>query len=149
MKIGLDYSTVSDDTMDTSQLMNVDSEEERQDDEKNMIVSKMVDLCLTLTEHLIRLKDLIESSTMKRRRKAEAPPQYSYAATLIDPFIRDIRQRQQQEQEQQKRQRIDDDDDEDDVGMSEEESDCEDMIDCSDSRRVVSLPPPFKRQKLM
>ena len=82
----------------------------------------------------------------------EAPPQYSYAATLIDPFIRDIRQQQQQEQEQQKRQRIDDDDDDDDdVRMfeDEQESDCEDMIDYNDSRRVVSLPPPFKRQKLM
>jgi len=137
--------------MDTSQLMNVDSEEERQDDEKNMIVSKMVDLCLTLTEHLIRLKDLIESSTMKRKRMTEVPPQYSYAATLIDPFIRNIRQQQQQEQEQQKRQRIDDDDDDDDVGMfeDEQESDCEDMIDYNDNRRVVSLPPPFKRQKLM
>ena len=138
--------------MDTSQLMNVDAEEERQDDEKNMIVSKMVDLCLTLTEHLIRLKDLLESSTMKRKRMAEAPPQYSYATTLIDPFIRDIRRRQQQEQEQEQ-QRINDDDD--DVGMfadnDEEESDCEDMIDCmhNDSRRVVCLPPPFKRQKLM
>jgi len=130
--------------------MNVDSEEERQDDEKNMLVSKMVDLCLTLTltEHLIRLKDLLESSTMKRKRMAEAPPQYSYATTLIDPFIRDIHRRQQQEQEQQEQQRIDDDDDDDDVGMfeDEEESDCEDMID---SRRVVCLPPPVKRQKLM
>jgi len=48
-------------------------------------------------------------------------------------------------------QRIDDDDDDDDVGMfeDEQESDCEDVIDCNDSRRVVSLPPPFKRQKLM
>ena len=80
------------------------------------------------------------------------PPQYSYATTLVDPFIRDIRQRQQlQQQEQEEEQRIDDDD----VGMfddndeEEEESDCEDMIDCNDSRRVVCLPPPLKCQKLM
>jgi len=126
-----------------------------------MIVSKLVDLCLSFKEQVICLKDLIESSTMKRRMIAAMPPppQYSYATALIDPFIRDIRQRQQQEQEQeqeQEEQRIDDDDD---VGMladnDKEESDCEDMIDCDcddDCRRVVrvdSMPPPFKRQKLM
>jgi len=131
--------------MDTSQLMN--AEEERQDNEKNMIVSKLVDLCLSLMEQVIRLKDLIECTTMERRMAAAVPPppQYSYSTALVDPFIRDIRQRQQQEQQEE--QRIDDD-----VGMfddEEEESDCEDMIDCNDSRRVVCLPPPLKRQKLM
>jgi len=85
--------------MDTSQLMNV--EEERQDKEKNMIVSKLVDLCLSLMEHVIRLKDLIESTMVERRMAASMPPppQYSYATALVDPFIRDICQRQQQEQD--------------------------------------------------
>jgi len=151
-QIGLDYYS-SDDTMDVSQLMNL--EEERQDNEKNRCVKKLVDLCLSLMKQVIRLKDMIESSTMERRRAAAMPPppQYSYTTALIDPFIRDIRQRQQQEQEQEE-QRIGDDDD---VGMfadnDEEESDCEDTIDCdcNDSRRVVSvdsMPPPLKRQKL-
>jgi len=141
--------------MDTSQLMNV--QEERQDDEKNMIVSKLVDLCLTLTEHVIRLKDLIEATTMERRMSAAMPaaPKYSYCTDLIDPFIRDIRQRQQQEQQQQEEEEeerrrrrkriIDEDQDEEE----EEEEDCEDMIDCDDSRRVMCMPPPFKRRRLM
>jgi len=73
-------------------------------------------------------------------------PEYSYCtAALVEPFIRDIRQRQQQEEEQ----RMDADD---------EDSNCsscdKDMIDCDDdNRRVVcvdsiSLQPPLKRQKL-
>jgi len=118
--------------MDASQLINM--EEERQDDEKNRCVNKLVDLCLSLMEEVIRLKDLIESSTMERRRAAAIPPppQYSYTTALVEPFIREIEQRQQQEQEQ----RIDDD-----VGMFDEDSNsssCEDMIDCDDSRRVSS-----------
>jgi len=130
--------------MDVSQPMNL--EEERQDDEKNRCVNKLVDICLSLTEQVIRLKEMIESSSMERRRAAAMPPapQYSYTTAFVEPFIREIRQRQQQEQEQEK-QRIDDDDDDEDV----EESDCEeDMIDC-DCRRVVRVDsPPFKRQKL-
>ena len=134
------------DTMDTSQLMNV--QEERQDDEKNMIVSKLVDLCLTMSEHVIRLKDLIEATTMERRMSVAmpaAPKYYSYCTDLIDPFIRDIRQRQQQQQQEEEERRrkriIDEDQDE-----GEEEEDCEDMIDC---RRVMCMPPPFKRRRLM
>ena len=69
-----------------AQLMNLDVEEERQDDEKNRIVNKLVDLCLSLTEEVIRLKDLIESTTMERRMAA-ASPQYSYSTTLVEPFI--------------------------------------------------------------
>jgi len=65
-------------------------------------------------------------------------PPYSYTAALVEPFIREIRQRQQLEQEQQEEQRIDD------VETSDSEE--EDMIDC-DSRRVLRVPP-FKRQKL-
>jgi len=126
--------------------MNLDAEEERQDDEKNRCVNKMVDLCLSLTEEVIRLKDLIESSTMKRRMAAALPPppQYSYCSALVEPFIRDIRQRQQQEEEEQ---RMDDDDEDSNC------SSCENMIDCDDdNRRVVcvdSIQPPLKRQKLM
>jgi len=129
------------DTMDASQLQEV-----RQDDQKNICVNKLVDLCLSLTEQVLHLKDLIESSSMERRRVATMPPapQYSYTTALVEPFIREIRQRQQQEKEDEE-QRIDDDDD--DAGMfadnDEEESECEDMIDCVDS-----MPPPLKRQKL-
>jgi len=128
-----------------AQLMNLDAEEEWQDDEKTRCVNKMVDLCLSLTEEVIRLKDLIESSTMKRRIAAALPPlpQYSYCSALVEPFIRDIRQRQQQEEEQ----RMDADDEDSNC------SSCEDMIDCDDdSRRVVcvdSIQSPLKRQKLM
>ena len=132
--------------MEAQQLMNLDVEEEWQDDEKNRSVNKMVDLCLSLTEDVIRLKDLIESSTMKRRIAAALPPlpQYSYCSALVEPFIRDIRQRQQQEEEEQ---RMDDDDEDSNC------SSCENMIDCDDdNRRVVcvdSIQPPLKRQKLM
>jgi len=124
--------------MDASQLQEV-----RQDDEKNRCMNKLVDLCLSLTEQVLRLKDLIESSSMERRRVAAMPPapQHSYTTALVEPFIREIRQRQQQEKEDEE-QRIDDDD----AGMfadNDEESECEDMIDCVDS-----MPPPFKRQKL-
>ena len=119
-------------------------EEERQDDEKNRCVNKLVDICLSLTEHVIRLKEMIESSSMVRRSAAALPalPPYSYTAALVDPFIREIRRRQEQEQEQEEK-RIDDVEEFD----SEEE---EDMIDC-DCRRVERVdlsPPPFKRQKL-
>jgi len=119
-------------------------EEERQDDEKNRCVNKLVDICLSLTEHVIRLKEMIESSSMVRRSAVAMPPlpPYSYTAALVDPFIREIRRRQEQEQEQEEK-RIDDVEEFD----SEEE---EDMIDC-DCRRVERVdlsPPPFKRQKL-
>jgi len=120
-------------------------EEERQDDEKNRFVNKLLDICLSLTEQVIRLKEMIESSSMVRRSAAAIPPlpPYSYTAALVEPFIREIRQRQEQEQEQEEK-RIDDDVEEFD---SEEE---EDTIDC-DSIRVECvdlMPPPFKRQKL-
>ena len=87
-------------------------EEERQDDEKNRCVNKLVDICLSLTEHVVRLKEMIESSSMERSTAAAmAPaPQYSYTTALVEPFIQEVRQRQQQEQEQEE-QRIDDDDD--------------------------------------
>jgi len=95
---------------------------------------------LSLTEQVIRLKEMIESSTMERRRAAAMPPapQYSYTTSLVEPFIREIRQRQQQEQEQEE-QRICDD-------VEESDSEEDDMIDC-DCRRVERVPP-FKRQKL-
>jgi len=114
----------------------MDVEEERQDDEKNRCVNKLFDICLSLTEQVIRLKEMIESSSMERRRAAAMPPapQYSYTTALVKPFIREIRQRQQQEQEQQEKQRIDDDD----VEASDSEE--EDMIDC-DSRRVLRVLP--------
>jgi len=140
-------------------VMNVD-EVERQDDEKNRIVNKLVDLRLSLTEEVVRLKDLIESTTMARRMAAAKPPplQYSYSTALVEPFIRDVRQRQQQQQQQQE-QRIDDVD----VGVFDDgesnSSRCEDMIDCmgiNDSRRVMrvgsvenQLLPSLKRKKLM
>jgi len=116
--------------------MNMDAEEQRQDNEKNRLVNKLVDLCLSLTEEVMHLKDLIESSTMERRRTATMPsaPQYSYTTALVEPYIREIRQRQQQEEEQRTK-----------VEMFDEESNssCEDMIDCDD----VDLPP-LKRRKL-
>jgi len=124
---------VLDDTMDV--------EEVQQDEEKNRCVNNLLDICLSLTEQVIRLKEMIEASSMERRRAAAilALPPYSYMAALVEPFIREIRQRQQQEQEQQEEeQRIDD------VGTSDSEE--EDMIDC-DSRRVLRVSP-FKRQKL-
>jgi len=118
-------------------------EEERQDDEKNGCVNKLVNICLSLTEQVIRLKEMIESSSMERRRAAAMAPasQYSYTTALVEPFIREIRQRQQQEQEQEE-QRIDD--------VEEFDSEEKDMIDCDCRRveRVDSTPPPFKRQKL-
>jgi len=118
-------------------------EEVRQDDDRNRCVNKLVDLCLSLTEEVIRLKEMIECSSMERRRAAGMPslPPYSYTTALVEPYIRDIRQRQeQQEQEQQQKQEEQQIDD-------QEESDCEDMIDC-DSRRVECVLPPLKRQKL-
>ena len=127
--------------MDVSQPMNL--EEERQDNEKNRCVNKLVDICLSLMEQVIHLKEMIESSSMERRRAAAmAPaPQYSYTTALVEPFIREIRQRQQQGQKQEE-QRIDDVEESD----SEEE---EDMIVC-DCRRVERVySPPFKRQKLL
>jgi len=119
-------------------------EEQQQDDEKNRCVNKLVDICLSLTEHVIRLKELIEASSMERRRAAALPPlpPYSYTAGLVEPFVREIRRRQEQEEK-----RMDDDDDVEEELDSEEE---EDTIDC-DSRRVERVdltPPPFKRQKL-
>ena len=141
-QIGLDLIIISsDDTMADVPMMSL--EEERQDDEKNRCVNKLLDICLSLTEQVIRLKEMIESFSMKRRRAAAmAPaPQYSYTTALVEPFIREIRRRQEQEQEQE--QRIDDDVEESD---SKEE---EDMIDC-DCRRVERVySPPFKRQKLL
>jgi len=124
-------------------------EEQRLDHEKNLCVNKLVDICLSLTEHIVRLKELIEASSMERRRAAALPslPPYSYTAPLVEPFVREIRRRQEREQEQEKK-RIDDDDDDDDV--EELDSEEEDTIDC-DSRRVERVdltPPPFKRQKL-
>ena len=93
-----------------------------------------------LTEHVVRLKELIEASSMERRRAAALPPlpPYSYTAALMEPFVREIRRRQEHEQEQEEEEeekRIDD------VDESDSEEDC----DCS---RVYSMPPPFKRQKL-
>jgi len=38
-------------------MMNL--EEERQDDEKNRCVNKLLDICLSLTEQVIRLKEMI------------------------------------------------------------------------------------------
>ena len=125
-------------------------EEQRQDDEKNRCVNKLVDICLSLTEHVIRLKELIEASSMERRRAAALPPlpPYSYTAGLVEPFVREIRRRQEREQEQEEK-RIDDDDDVEELDSEEEEEE-EDTIDC-DSRRVERvdlMPPPFKRKKL-
>jgi len=118
-------------------------EEQGQEDEKNRCVNKLVDICLSLTEHVIRLKELIEASSMERRRAAALPPlpPYSYTAGLVEPFVREIRRRQEQEEK-----RIDDDVEE----LDSEEEEEEDTIDC-DSRRVERVdltPPPFKRQKL-
>jgi len=78
-------------------------QEEQQDDEKNRCVNNLLDICLSLTEQVIRLKEMIESSSMERRRAAamSSLPPYSYTAALVEPFIREIRQRQQLEQEQQ------------------------------------------------
>ena len=108
---------------------------------------------------VIRLKDVIESTTMERRMAAAKPPplQYSYSTALVEPFIRDVRQRQQQEQQQQQQE----EEQGINVGMFDDNADsnssCENMIDCigindDDRRRVVhidSMPPPLKRQKLM
>ena len=115
-------------------LMNL--EEQRQDDEKNRCVNKLVDICLSLTEHIIRLKELIEASSMERRRAAALPslPPYSYTAALVEPFVREIRRRQEREQEREEITM-------DDVAESGSEEDC-------DCRRVYSMSPPFKRQKL-
>ena len=74
--------------MDTSQLMNL----ERQDEEKKRCVNKLVDLCLSLTEQVLHLKDMIESSTMERHLTMLPAPQYSHTTALVEPFIRDIRQ---------------------------------------------------------
>ena len=121
--------------------MDVDVDAERLDDEKNRTVNKLIDLCLSLTQEVMRLKDLIESSRRNRRRMAAAkspPPIYTNA--LIEPFIREVRQQQQQEEER----RIVHDDD----VSSSDSSWCEDMIDCdNDSRRVENRPPPLKRMK--
>ena len=117
-------------------------EEERQDDEKNRCVNKLVDICLSLTEHVIRLKEMIETSSMVRRSAAAmAPlPPYSYTAALVEPFVREIRRRQEQEEK-----RIDDDDVEELDSEEEEHTiDC----DCRRVERVDLTPPPFKRQKL-
>jgi len=98
----------SDDTM-ADVPMSV--EEERQDDEKNRCVNKLVDICLSLTEQVIRLKEMIEASSMVRRRAAAMPPlpPYSCMAALVEPFVREIRRRQEQEQEQEEEEkRIDD-----------------------------------------
>ena len=104
-------------------------------------MNNLLDICLSLTKQVIRLKEMIESSSMVRRSAAAIPPlpPYSYTAALVEPFIREIRQRQEQEQEQEEK-RIDD--------VEECDSAEEDMIDC-DCRRVVRVDsPPFKRQKL-
>jgi len=47
-------------------VQHIDAEQEWLDHEKNRIVNRLVDFCLSLTED-VRLKDLIESSTRKRR----------------------------------------------------------------------------------
>jgi len=77
------------------------------------------------------------------------PPQYSYSTALVEPFIRDVRQRQQQQQQEEQRIDVEMFDDEEESNSSS----CEDMIDCisiNDSRRVVRVgSPPLKRQKLM
>jgi len=118
--------------------MDVDVDAERLDDEKNRTVNKLIDLCLSLTQEVMHLKDLIESSRMNRRMAAaKSPPIYTNA--LIEPFIRDVRQQQEDEER-----RIVHDDD----VSSSDSSWCEDMIDCdNDSRRVENRPPPLKRMK--
>ena len=109
-------------------------EQQRQDDEKNRCVNKLVDICLSLTEHVIRLKELIEASSMERRRAAALPslPPYSYTAALVEPFVREIRRRQEREQERE------------DIKMVAESDDGSEE-DCGD---CYSMSPPFKRQKL-
>ena len=116
--------------------MNLD--EQRQDEEKNRCVNKLVDICLSLTEHVIRLKELIEASSMERRRAAALPslPPYSYTAALVEPFVREIRRRQEREQ-QFEREEITMDD------VAESDGSEEDCGDC-----YSSMSPPFKRQKL-
>ena len=115
-------------------------QEEQEDGEKNRCVNKLMDICLSLTEQVIRLKEMIEadrSSVERRRAAAMAPlPPYSYTAALVEPFVREIRRRQEQEEEQ----RIDDVEQSD----SKEEQDC----DCRRVERVYSMPPPCKRRKL-
>jgi len=116
----------------------MDVEELRQDEEKNRCVNNLLDICLSLTEQVIRLKEMIEASSMERRSAAAMPslPPYSYTAALVEPFIREIRQRQEQKEQEKRMYNV--------VGTDSEEE--EDMIDC-DSRRVECVPP-FKRQKL-
>ena len=67
-------------------------QEEREDGEKNRCVNKLMDICLSLTEQVIRLKEMIEASSVERRRAAAmAPlPPYSYTAALVEPFVREI-----------------------------------------------------------
>jgi len=107
-------------------------EEQRRDDEKNQCVNKLVDICLSLMEHVIRLKELIEASSMERRRALVMPalPTYSYTIPLVEPFIHEIRRRQEQEEEE------------------EEEEDTL-HTHCRRVERADLTPPPFKRQKLL
>ena len=114
-------------------------QEEQEDGEKNRCVNKLVDICLSLTEQVIRLKEMIEASSVERRRAAAmAPlPPYSYTTALVEPFVREIRRRQEQEEEQRIHDVMESD-------SEEEEEDC----DCRRVERVHSMPPPFKRRKL-
>ena len=118
----------------------MDVDAERLDDEKNRTVNKLIDLCLSLTQEVMRLKDLIESSRRNRRMAAAKLPPPIYTNALIEPFIREVRQQQQQQQEEE-RSIVHDD------VSSSDSSWCEDMIDCDDSRRVENRPPPRKRMK--
>ena len=120
--------------------MDVDVDAERLDDEKNRTVNKLIDLCLSLTQEVMRLKDLIESSRRNRRMTAAKSPPPIYTNALIEPFIREVRQQQQQEEDEERRTVHDD--------VSSSDSWCEDMIDCvNDSRRVENRPPPLKCMK--
>ena len=64
-----------------AQVMDVDAE--RLDDEKNRTVNKLIDLCLSLTQEVMRLKDLIESSTRNRRMAAAKPPAPAYSYVTL------------------------------------------------------------------
>ena len=110
--------------------------EKEQDDEKNVIVNIVVDLSLTLTENVIRLRDLIEYNTTRMAFKASTPlHQYcsSFCTGLVEPYICNIRQQQQQQQqEQDEQEEQEEQEDYDDDEVFEESgggSNCEDMID--------------------
>ena len=102
-----------------------------EDDEKNRCVNKLVDICLSLTEHVIRLKELIEASSKERRRALTLPPlqPYSYTAALVEPLVREIRRRQKQEEEEE-------------ITMDDL------MVESDDGEEDCDCRPPFKRQML-